>query len=874
MRLRGARTILLLALAVLAGCKPAARGQCTTDAQCRTGAYCSTGGICLPDSTRPTVTVFVPVASDAVNGWVPLTSGNLEVRATVVDGTGGAVKSATLSFDLCPSAAACTYAGTVLSQANGTTVYSFTVPRSVQAAGSEAPLAVTVTAQDVAGDQGNGASVLQIDDAPPTVGALKLISAGVVGEDGKTWFMGDNGAAPVEVSVPVTDNGAGFGSLKLHLDPADLYGGFPAGSLDVTGMPAADGVHFLLPASGVRGHEQHLRFTLTASDLLLHPVTIGPDDPRTMIWVDALPPVIAFAPRVDYTSASGVNPQCATPDSSTYKCGRQSSSHLLVDDTATVSFDVYDCGVGIIPGQPDASVRTNAGAAHAAPVSQIAMDGAPCSGSTNKTHHYRFTINLASQAPVLDPPDPTGTTLVQLVANAVDGLQQTSSRGAPGSAITGDGLALVSLWRWRNQVAGAISQASGSPALIPRSTAGARQIAVGTTLVGSGSNLFVLNADGSLSWSAQVSPGVGGDVAAGPTGKLYAGSPAASCTTPCGATFNIIIAPTSGSTGAVHACTSASNSSLTNVSFGAPPAIVAGPERAVVAATAHSGLTTNNIFIFEDTGSCVLDSSTSVGVNTDYRGITANWSTPSTIFLSTAQGFSSADWSGSGFGAAAAYNTLTATVPTQSPPAVAALSTVHAFFGSVASDNKVRGAVPSTCVATACWIDDSTFPSAQAGNPVPSTPVFDSMAVYAADDHAMIYAFPRSAGGPSWSTKDFVHPSPALPSPPWPPAPASGTSSAPVLLQGQAVLLVRNDGVVALASSSGIAPLLMVKPLAAPVSPVVDTRGSGSVAYLVDGEGWVTALQIAVPPLLAGPNVWPRPGRDSCNSRNAASSCQ
>jgi hypothetical protein len=95
-----------------------------------------------------------------------------------------------------------------------------------------------------------------------------------------------------------------------------------------------------------------------------------------------------------------------------------------------------------------------------------------------------------------------------------------------------------------------------------------------------------------------------------------------------------------------------------------------------------------------------------------------------------------------------------------------------------------------------------------------------------------------------------------------------------VLLPGQTVLLVRNDGVVALASSSGFTPLLMVKPLAAPVPPVVDTRGSGGVAYLVDGEGWVTALQIPLAPLAAGPNAWPRPGRDSCNSRNAASSCQ
>jgi hypothetical protein len=332
-----------------------------------------------------------------------------------------------------------------------------------------------------------------------------------------------------------------------------------------------------------------------------------------------------------------------------------------------------------------------------------------------------------------------------------------------------------------------------------------------------------------------------------------------------------VSAPASGATGIVHPCTA-----QTNVSFGAPPTIVGGiAERAVVASTNHGGLVApNNIFLFEDTsGGCQVDPSAQVGIGADYAGVTANWPT---LFLSngpTGQGFTSVDRNGTdnGFNGAVAYNSST-TAPTQSPPAVATASPVRAFFGSVSTDNKVRGAVPGTCtLGASCWIDDSAFPSAQAGNAVPSTPVFDSAAVYAADSSAIIYAFPRASGGPSWS-KNFANPSPPLPSP-WP-APGSATVSAPVLLQGQTLLVVRGDGVVALASSSGFAPLLMVKALAAPVPPLVDTRGSGVVAYLVDGEGWVTALQIAVAPLRAGQNAWPRPGRDSCNSRNAASSCQ
>jgi hypothetical protein len=757
---------------------------------------------------------------------------------------------------------ACTYAGAVLSQAGGATVYSFTVPRSVQAAGSEALLAVTVTALDVAGDQGQGAGVVQIDDAPPIVGALKLIStAGVAGEDGKTWFQGDANAPNVEVAVPVTDNGVGFGSLKLHLDQADLYGGFPTASLDVTGTPMADGVHFLLPASGVRGQEQHLRFTLTASDLLLHTVSIGPDDPRTMIWVDALPPVIAFAPRVDYTSASGTNPQCAAPDSSTYRCGRQSSSHLLADDTATVSFDVYDCGVGIISGQPDASVNTKAGGAHAASVSQIAKDGAPCSnGSTNKTHHYKFTLNLVSQAPVLDRPDPTGTTLVQLVANAVDGLGQTASRGAPGSATSGDGLALVSLWRWKNQAASTAAQPSGSPALIP-GTVSQRQIAVGTTLPSTSPNLFVLNADGSLAWSAQVSPGVGADVAAGPSGKLYAVSPAApSCTTTCSAALNIISAPSTGMLGSAQSCPA------NNVSFGGSPVIALAPERAVVASTNHAVAALSNVFVFQ-TSTCSSPETTLVGTG-DYPGVSASWPT---LLLATGQGFSSVDRNGTDTGfdttTLTTYNNGTATVTTLSPPSVSN-SPLNAFFGST-SDRKVRRAA-KTCTGVNCWTDVGGFTPPTAGSGLPYTPVFDSATIYTADDVGKVYTFARSNGTAGW-TADFR----ASPPSPWP-SNSSATVSAPVLLQSGSVLVVRNDGVVALASSAGIVPLLDTKaPLSgAPVSPAIETRGTGGVAYVSDGAGWVWALQTPAAPLAASAAVWPRPGRDSCNSRNAASSCQ
>ena len=617
----------------------------------------------------------------------------------------------------------------------------------------------------------------------------------------------------------------------------------------------------------MRGKEQHLRFTLTAADLLYrfsplqHVATLGPDDPSTMIWVDALPPVIAFGPRVDYTTASGTAPQCGT-DGPTYQCGRQGQTHLLADDTATVTFDAYDCGAGMAQAQPAATVATKATSQTAA-VSEKGRGGSPCSnGSTNKTHHYNFTLNLATLALSYDAPGTSGTTPVQLVANLQDRLLQGAS-SSPGAPTSADGAALVSLWRWKSQFA-PNAQPSGSPALLPGS-AGSRQIAIGTTLPPSSPNFFVLNADGTQPWNATVQIGIAGDVAAGSGGALYTVTPpAGSCGSGCNAALNILTAPSgSGTTGAVQAC------AASNVSFGAPPVIITAtatiPERAVVASTSHAVGATANVFLFQS--GCTSTETDLVGTG-DFPGISANWPT---LFLATGQGFSSADHSDAAgrFGTPAAYNSGN-TVPTVSPPAIASGAPVNAIFAGSA-DDFVHRTASSTCTTLSCWTDVSGFAPAMAQSSLPFTPVFDATAIYAADAQGKVYAVDKVSGAASWS---FDFRNGALPSP-WPSG--SGTTvSPPILLQGGTALVVRSDGVVALASAAGPVPLLqMTKALTgAPAAPVIDIRGTGGVAYVHDGAGWIYALQLQSPPATPGSAVWPRPGRDSCNSRNAASSCQ
>src|ERR1700682_5429247 len=473
---RNAAGVGVALLLALAACRPALHGRCRTNADCRAGMVCLSEGICT--TTPPTITIFVPAPSDAVEGWVPRTDDNVEVRAQGDDGAGSGAASATLTFDTCPATAACSYAGTAISTAQGVTTFSFQVPRKSQAVGAEGPLAITVKGKDKAGNEGKSSSVLQIDDAPPQIGAFTLVTAGIKGEDGNTWFTGGASAPPVEIAVPVTDLGVGVASLSLTLDVP----GPPA----VPGAQAADGTwHFSLPANVVRGREGQLRFSLTATDKLQHTSTIPAGD-STAIWVDDLQPPVT-APAVNYSSATPAG-ACGPADSVSFKCGRQGGTFLLRDDTATVSFDVTDCGVGVGPALPAATV-TSGGQSKAASPSVAGVRASSCS---NQTHRYSFTLDLVALAPKLDAPDGTGAAIVHTAGAAADRLGH--------SAASGDGPVRVSLWRWKRQLAAA--NITGSPALLGPAS-GPRTLVVGTDAAGA--NLFAIGPDGAEAW--QTAPG-------------------------------------------------------------------------------------------------------------------------------------------------------------------------------------------------------------------------------------------------------------------------------------------------------------------------------------------------------------------------------
>src|SRR5262249_20688370 len=100
--------------------------------------------------------------------------------------------------------------------------------------------------------------------------------------------------------------------------------------------------------------------------------------------------------------------------------------------------------------------------------------------------------------------------------------------------------------------------------------------------------------------------------------------------------------------------------------------------------------------------------------------------------------------------------------------------------------------------------------------------------------------------------------------------------SGPVILEATSpmVLVVQGDGWVKLASAAGVTPLLHAGAFnTEPPVPALEPSGSYGVAYVPDGAAWLWVITLPAPPMQASSTAWPRPGRDSCNSRSGGASC-
>jgi hypothetical protein len=261
-----------------------------------------------------------------------------------------------------------------------------------------------------------------------------------------------------------------------------------------------------------------------------------------------------------------------------------------------------------------------------------------------------------------------------------------------------------------------------------------------------------------------------------------------------------------------------------------------------------------------------------------------------TAFGSHGAGFSSVPLNPT-FGPSTDYNNGGSSSSSLYSPAAPAIyldgGVSEPIFGAFASSalaaatGIVRDADAGTCPALLsnppCW---KPGPLAQAVD-VSHTPLFAGGYGFATDEKGMVQAFPLSGSGPVLASVG-----------------SPGKGSAPLLLGNLAppanqLVVVQPDGRVrtlTLSPSPAVdTTVLTVGSFAVgarPSTPVADARKSGalsgSVIYVIDGGGcsttpcgpsWVWALQSDAPPLAASSTAWVRPGRDSCNTRNAQAAC-
>ena len=180
-------------------CAYACSSICAPAEACVNGA-CELQGPRITSVTAPTT-------------WTPASSSQFVTVTALVDDAGGpGIASAVLRI-----AGASNIAGTT-SETGLVRSYTFSVPGSVQAAGSETPVNFTIVATDSGGgvtpDRAAGTGQLRIDGKPPAVSGV-TVTNGIAGPGGIPWVKSQLGF--VEVVAVVQEGGSGINVSTLKL---------------------------------------------------------------------------------------------------------------------------------------------------------------------------------------------------------------------------------------------------------------------------------------------------------------------------------------------------------------------------------------------------------------------------------------------------------------------------------------------------------------------------------------------------------------------------------------------------------------------------------------------------------------------------------
>ena len=232
--------------------------------------------------------------------------------------------------------------------------YSFAVPASVQAAGSEAPIAFTIDAVDDAGTatlpDAVGVGQLLIDDAPPQPGGV-TVTGGVTGTDGLQWFK-QTATGSIDAQVSVEDHGSGVNAstLRLMAGAVRLDNGAPQCAASGT-SPAVLCHFFISPQTALvpAGGQAEVTFTVAGQDVAGNDMAVQ----QAKVGIDGKAPVITFVPAYP---AAGADCNAGGGDPDNLFCGHDGSHFFRAGDSGhNLAFAVNDASGDVGSGANPAS---------------------------------------------------------------------------------------------------------------------------------------------------------------------------------------------------------------------------------------------------------------------------------------------------------------------------------------------------------------------------------------------------------------------------------------------------------------------------------------------------------------------------------------
>ena len=442
---RPARQLTAFAACImLAACSVSPAGPCNDDSQCTAPAACDTGRhVCaLPCEPKCGVGEVCLSAKCAQQGPVvrsvsaPTTwsrrTGNLTVTASI---DSGAKSTTSAALHVAGSA---DVPGTT-NDSGAVRTYSFAVPASVQAAGSEAPIAFTIDAVDDAGTatlpDAVGVGQLLIDDAPPQPGGV-TVTGGVTGTDGLQWFK-QTATGSIDAQVSVEDHGSGVNAstLRLMAGAVRLDNGAPQCAASGT-SPAVLCHFFISPQTALvpAGGQAEVTFTVAGQDVAGNDIAVQ----QAKVGIDGKAPVITFVPAYP---AAGADCNAGGGDPDNLFCGHDGSHFFRAGDSGhNLAFAVNDASGDVGSGANPAS-------------GTCAIQGTTCTATFNAAGAtFTFPADF-SAATFVSGADGNGD--VQVTVNATD---LVGNAAAPVQVPVH-----VTRVKWMRTMAGKVDTFKGSP---------------------------------------------------------------------------------------------------------------------------------------------------------------------------------------------------------------------------------------------------------------------------------------------------------------------------------------------------------------------------------------------------------------------------